>query len=113
MTGKPFSHAGVVRYGGQIMTVIPHQSACLRCVIGESEIDEGQQSCAEVGVLSAIVGLFGVLQALEAIKYLSQSGELLANSVLFIDGSTMNFRKISVSRKADCKVCGSQPVTKQ
>jgi molybdopterin/thiamine biosynthesis adenylyltransferase len=103
---KPFSHAGVVEFGGQIMTIIPGKSACLRCVLGEPATNEKQPSCAQAGVLNAVAGVIGTLQALEAIKFIADSGALLRDAVLFFDGAAMEFRKIKVARDPNCPVCG-------
>ncbi len=102
---KPFCHAGVVRFGGQVMTYVPEQGPCLRCLLGE--VPKNAATCKEVGVLGAAVGVIGSIQALEAIKYLTGTGELLTGRILNFDGLGMNFR-ISKFPAADkeCRVCG-------
>ena len=103
---KPFSHAGVVEFGGQILTVIPHKSACLRCIFGASSTDDKQPSCAEVGILGPVAGVLGTLQALEAIKFFTHTGDLLTDMVLFFDGRSNVFKKIKIKRNINCPVCG-------
>jgi molybdopterin/thiamine biosynthesis adenylyltransferase len=88
------------------MTIIPGKSACLRCVLGEPTTNEKQPSCAQAGVLNAVSGVIGTLQALEAIKFIADSGALLRDAVLFFDGAVMEFRKIKVARDPNCRVCG-------
>ena len=88
------------------MTIIPGKSACLRCVLGEPPTNEKQPSCAQAGILNAVAGVIGTLQALEAIKFIADSGALLRDAVLFFDGAVMEFRKIKVARDPNCRVCG-------
>jgi molybdopterin-synthase adenylyltransferase len=109
LSNKPFSHAGVVEFGGQILTVIPHISACLRCIFGKSSPDEKERSCAEDGILGPIAGVLGTLQALEAIKFITDTGKLLTDTIMFFDGKTMEFRKIKTKKNIICPVCGEKP----
>ncbi len=60
-------------------------------------------------VLGAAVGILGSLEAMEAVKYLSGTGSLLKNRLLFIDGDTMLFQDINVARELKCPVCGHLP----
>lgn len=105
--GKPFSHAGVLEFSGQIMTIIPHQSTCLRCVF-ETPCDEAL-TCAQAGVIGALVGVLGTLQALEAIKYLTGIGKLLTDSFLSFQGDIGRFHKLHVKRNEHCALCGAEP----
>lgn len=109
---KPYSHAGIVRFGGQAMTYVPHKSPCLRCVLGD--IPKGEaQTCSQVGVVGAAVGVMGSIQALEAVKYITGAGELLTGRILSFDGLGMKFREIGdASPDKECKICGEHPVIK-
>lgn len=106
LAGKPFVHAGAVRFEGQAMTCIPGKSPCLRCVLGEVPAGE---TCASVGVLGAIPGLLGCVQATEAVKLLLGEGELLTGRVLHVDGLTMRMQTVRVETREDCPVCGAHP----
>ena len=107
---KPFTHAGVIRFNGQLMTVIPGESPCYRCIFQDVPNENSVQTCKQVGVIGAAVGVIGSLQALEAIKYLTSTGELLTGNLLTFDALTMNFRKIKLpKRNHNCKVCGENP----
>ena len=102
---KPFSHAGAVRFEGQAMTYVPGRGGCLRCVLGG--VPENAASCAEAGVLGSIPGIWGCIQATEAIKYLLGTGQLLTGRVLHIDGLTMRTQTINIgAADDDCPVCG-------
>jgi molybdopterin/thiamine biosynthesis adenylyltransferase len=101
-----FSHAGIVRLQGQTMTVLPRKSACYRCLFGAPPPAEEILSCQQAGILGAVAGTIGSIQATEAIKYLAGFEEgLLVNRLLTYDAKSMNFRIVNVSRKADCTAC--------
>ena len=107
--GKAFSHAGIVRLQGQTMTVVPHKSACYRCVFQEPPAPGEIMNCQQAGILGAVAGVLGSIQAIEAIKYLAGMDEdLLTDRVLTYDAKTMNFRTIEVRRNSACAACGDK-----
>ena len=108
--GKPYSHAGILRFDGQLMTVIPGKSACYRCVFNAPPPSGIVPSCSQAGVLGVLAGVIGTLQATEAVKFLLGKGELLTNSLLIYDGLAMSFRKLKLSRNPNCPICGEKPV---
>lgn len=102
---KPYSHAGVVRFGGQVMTYVPGQGPCLRCLLGE--VPENSMTCSEAGVVGAVTGIIGDIQALEAIKYLTHAGELLTGRILNFDGLALDFHISKIPHSSpECRVCG-------
>ena len=105
----PYSHAGILRFDGQLMTVIPHQSACYRCVFQGPPPAGAVPSCSQAGVLGVLAGVIGSLQAAEAIKYLLGLGDLLTDSLLAFDALKMRFRKLDLHRNPDCPLCGKDP----
>lgn len=110
---KPFCHAGVVGFEGQVMTYVPRQGPCYRCLFEDVPEDGQIPDCAEIGVLGAMVGVIGSLQALEALKYITGAGELLTGKMLIFDGLTMKSRLVGLGNKVEgCKVCGEKPVIK-
>lgn len=110
LSKKPYSHAGAVRFEGQLMTYVPSIGPCLRCILENVPPKETALSCSQDGVLGAVTGVLGSLQALEAIKYLLGIGELLVGKVLYVDGLTMQFRIVKISESNhDCAVCGNRP----
>lgn len=110
LSKKPYSHAGAVRFGGQTMTYIPKCGPCLRCLLSDIPPHDQNASCSEAGVLGAVTGVIGSIQAAEAIKYLLGIGELLTGRVLNLDVLSMNIRITEIA-KADphCRVCGENP----
>ncbi|MHC4115969.1 MAG: HesA/MoeB/ThiF family protein [Planctomycetota bacterium] len=105
----PFSHAGVLRFDGQLLTVLPGETTCYRCVFGGPPPADVVPSCSQAGVLGVLPGVVGSLQATEAIKYLLGLGDLLTGTLLTYNALSMDFRKVSLNRNPDCALCGENP----
>jgi molybdopterin-synthase adenylyltransferase len=105
--GIAFSHAGIVRLQGQTMTVVPRKSACYRCLFDEPPPPEEILNCQQAGILGAVAGTIGSIQATEAVKYLVGFEEgLLTDRLLTYDAKSMKFRTVEVGRNAHCAACG-------
>lgn len=100
---KPYSHAGILTFFGQTMTVIPGRTACYRCLF-EKPPDETTEP--PQGPVGALPGVIGSIQALEAIKYITGCGELLTNRLLTFDALKAQFRTVAVRRNPRCRLCG-------
>jgi molybdopterin/thiamine biosynthesis adenylyltransferase len=112
IAGKPFSHGGILRFDGQTLTYLPG-TACYRCLFHAPPPPNAVPTCSQAGVLGAIAGMLGTIQAAEALKYLTGVGELLTNRLLSFNAKTMEFRTIKTKRSDKCPVCGANPtVTK-
>lgn len=110
MAKKPFSHAGIIRFKGQLMTYVPGQGPCYRCVFRDPPPKNAVPTCKEAGVVGAMGGVIGSLQAMEAIKYLTGVGELLTGKLLTYDALKMEFRTIKLPAHVEnCPVCGEHP----
>lgn len=110
MAKKPFSHAGIIRFKGQLMTYVPGQGPCYRCVFREPPPKDAVPTCKQAGVIGAMGGVIGSLQAMEAVKYIVGVGELLTGWLLTYDALTMEFRKVKLPTDThSCAVCGDQP----
>ena len=111
MANKPFSHAGIIRFTGQLMTVVPHESPCYRCVFKDPPPKGAVPTCREAGVIGAMAGVIGSLQALEAVKYITGAGELLTGKLLTFDALAMKFHTVKLPpRGSGCAVCADSPV---
>ena len=97
LADKPFSQGGILRFKGQTMTHIPG-SASYRCVYRQPPPPESAPPCAEAGVLGAVAGMLGTIQAAETVKYLVGIGDLLVNRMLIFDALTMEFRTVPVKK---------------
>lgn len=106
---RVFSHAGILRFNGQLMTILPGQTACYRCIFDSPPPANAVPSCLQAGVLGVLAGVVGTLQATESIKYLLGIGDLLTDTLLTYDALTMNFRKVKLNRNRQCRLCGDNP----
>jgi len=106
---KPFSHAGVLGWGGQAFTHIPEEP-CYRCLFEEPPPPNVVPNCSEAGVIGPVVGMLGCIQATEAIKYLiGKRTELLLGQLLTVEAMDMKFRKVQFPKNPLCPICGSHP----
>lgn len=110
MEKKPFSHAGIIRFKGQLMTYVPGQGPCYRCVFKSPPPKDAVPTCKQAGVIGAMGGVIGSLQAMEALKYLLGIGDLLVGKLLTYDALKMEFHTITLPKEtASCPVCGVHP----
>jgi len=107
---KPFSHAGILRFFGQTITVVPGVSTCYRCIFLEPPPLDAVPSCSQAGVIGVIAGVLGTLQANEAMKYILGKGNLITNRLLTFDALESKFRNLSIEKNPECPVCGEHPV---
>ncbi len=109
--GKAFVHAGIAGFCGQVLSVIPGRTACLRCVfpVPPPAPDAPGQS----GPLSPVPGVMGSLQAVEAIKFLTGLGAKLTDILLTYDGLEAEFRPIHAQRNPACPACGDGAKTQE
>ena len=105
----PFSHAGILGFEGQLMTVLPGRSTCYRCIFQSPPPPGSVPRCSAAGVLGAVPGVIGSLEATEAIKYILGIGELLTNRLLTYNALSMEFRSIELKRNPKCPICGANP----
>ncbi|MHC4570501.1 MAG: HesA/MoeB/ThiF family protein [Planctomycetota bacterium] len=105
----PFSHAGILRFDGQLITVLPGETTCYRCIFRSPPPDGVVPSCSQAGVLGVLAGVIGSLQATEAMKYLLGIGDLLTNTLLTYNALTTEFRKVKLNRNPNCPLCGRNP----
>ncbi|MCH5178013.1 MAG: molybdopterin-synthase adenylyltransferase MoeB [Prevotellaceae bacterium] len=108
MAGKPFSHGGILRFNGQTFTHLPG-TACYRCFFKEPPPAGAVPTCSQAGVLGAIAGMLGTIQAAETLKYFTGVGQLLTNRLLTFDAKTMQFRTVNVKQRPTCEICGEHP----
>jgi molybdopterin/thiamine biosynthesis adenylyltransferase len=112
MLAKPFVHAGIIRFQGQLMSYVPGRGPCYRCVFREPPPADAVPTCRQAGVLGVMGGVIGTLQATEALKYLLGMDGLLTGRLLTYNALTMDFRKVKLAPNPGCRVCGKQPTIK-
>lgn len=109
MAEKPFSHAAIIRFKGQLMTYVPGEGPCYRCVFKNPPPKDAVPTCKQAGVIGAMGGVIGSLQAMEAIKYIIGKGDLLTGKLLTYDALKMEFHTIKLPKDDHCAVCGDEP----
>ncbi|HMS53819.1 MAG TPA: ThiF family adenylyltransferase [Fimbriimonadaceae bacterium] len=101
---KPLITASIHRFEGHLMTVLP-DGPCLRCLFPTQPHDGCVGTCAQVGVLGVVPGLFGVLQALEAIKVITDFSDVLTEDMLLFDLKSLQSLKVKRSLRDGCEGC--------
>lgn len=109
---KPLVSAALLRFDGQVATYKPWlhaEHSCYRCLFPEPPPRGLIPTCAEGGVLGAVAGVIGSMQAVEVIKELLGVGESLSGHLLMYDGLNGVVRKLTVPRDPNCALCGDRP----
>jgi adenylyltransferase/sulfurtransferase len=106
---KPLVHGGILRFDGRVSTIIPKKSACYRCVFKQPPPPGLVASCQEAGVIGALAGVIGTIQATEALKLVLGIGRPLTDRMLDYDARRTTFREIKIKRNPHCPLCGDHP----
>jgi adenylyltransferase/sulfurtransferase len=108
---RPLVAASLLRFEGQITTFKAYDGAgpCYRCVFREPPPADLIPRCEEAGILGAVAGVMGTLQAVETIKEILALGDSLSGTLLIYDALGAQFRRIRIKRDPACPLCGSQP----
>lgn len=112
MRKKTLVEGGILRFMGLIMSIKGGETACYRCVYEEPPPPGTVPSCAEAGILGAVAGVLGTLQATEVLKILTDVGRPLYNRMLQFDAEDMSFHEVNARRNPKCPVCGEEPTIK-
>ena len=108
---KPLVSAALLRFDGQLSTFKAYlggSNPCYRCIYNEPPPPGLIPSCAEGGVLGALAGAIGSLQATEVVKELLGIGDSLSGSLVIYDGLSTTFRKVKVRPDPACPLCGEK-----
>lgn len=106
---KPLMEAGVLGFSGLATTILPDKGPCYRCIFPEVTDNNPMPSCSETGVLGAVPGVMGMIQTIEAIKYLTGVGAPLVNKIFIFDALNTDFTIVDVDKASDCALCGTNP----
>ncbi len=109
---KTLVSAAVLRFEGQLSTFKPHadpEGPCYRCLYHSAPPPGLVPSCSEAGVLGAVTGVMGTLQATEVLKEILGIGDTLSGRLLVWDALATRFRTIRLRKDPNCALCGQQP----
>jgi molybdopterin-synthase adenylyltransferase len=106
---RPLVHGAVLQWRGQVTTVLPG-GPCLRCLFGDPPDPGSVPSCEQAGILGAVTGMVGTVQAEEALKVLLGVGSVLQGRLWQHDGLRGETRVIGFPKDASCPVCSAHPV---
>ncbi|WP_300068835.1 molybdopterin-synthase adenylyltransferase MoeB [uncultured Ruegeria sp.] len=106
--GKPLISGALSQWEGQLSVFDPANGApCYQCIFPEAPAEGLAPSCAEAGVIGPLPGVVGSMMAVEAIKVITGAGMALRGEMLIYDALYGESRKITLSRRADCPICGT------
>jgi len=114
LEGMPFVFGSVSKFEGRVAVFNANSGPCYRCLYPYPP--EGHiPNCAESGVLGALTGIIGSMQAMEALKFLINAPALksLSGKLLLLDSSTMNVDSINVNKNPNCPICSDNPKIKE
>jgi adenylyltransferase/sulfurtransferase len=110
---KPLVSGAILRFEGQVTTIIPTDGPCYRCLFEVPPPRGLVPSCAEAGVLGVLPGVIGTIQATEVLKLILGKGELLNGKLLIYSALKMGFSKMKIRKNPNCPVCGDSPTIKE
>jgi molybdopterin/thiamine biosynthesis adenylyltransferase len=108
---KTLVAAAILRFDGQISTYKAHEGAghpCLRCLFPAAPSEDAVPSCAQAGVLGALAGTLGALQATEVVKEILGIGRSLSGRLVMYDALAASFDEMTIAKRPDCPTCGAR-----
>ena len=108
LLNKPLVDGSILIFDGQATVFLPGEG-CYRCLFPSPPPPGMVPNCAEAGVLGALTGLVGSIQATEALKHFLGIGESLSSRLLLIDALSMTFREVRLKKNPKCPQCGDNP----
>lgn len=105
MANRPLVHGAATGLRGQLMTILPRRSTCLRCLF-EAPPETDAPTCQEAGILGPLVMEIGWLAAMELIKLKEHGSGSLTDRMLTIDLATGMRRHVPLARQPECRGCG-------
>jgi len=107
---KTLISGAILRFDGQLSTFKPHAGGpCYRCLFPEPPPPGTVPSCQEAGILGAVAGTIGILQANEALKEILGIGKSMAGRLLLFNALNLSFAEVKVQRNSSCLLCGENP----
>ncbi len=111
---KTLISGAILRFEGQLSTFKPHMGGpCYRCIFPEPPPPGIVPNCQEAGVLGAVAGIIGTLQANEALKEILGLGESMAGRFLMFNSLNLSFHELKIQKNPNCLLCGENPKIKE
>lgn len=106
--GKPLISGALSQWEGQVSVFdTAHGAPCYQCIFPQAPAPGLAPTCAEAGVLGPLPGVVGSIMAAEAVKLITGAGTPLRGEMLIYDALYGETRKIGLSPRADCPICGA------
>jgi len=103
--GKPLVYGACVGFEGRVMTVVPGEGPCFRCLCPEAPPPQDQPRCSQMGILGPVAGLVSSIEAIEVMKLVLGIPDILVGRLVAIDALGHDYRVLQVVRRADCPDC--------
>ncbi len=103
----PLVTGSLYRFEGQVTVISPPLTPCYRCVFRSPPTE--QPPCHDAGLLGALAGIIGSIQAAEGLKLLAYEVTTLMGRLLLVDTQQMSFRSVKLRRDSACPLCGQAP----
>lgn len=110
---KPNIYGSIFRFDGQVTVFKTPEGPCYRCLYPEPPPPGEVPSCAEGGVMGAMVGTIGCIQASEAIKLITGAGKPAIGKFVIYNSLDMQFRNLKLHKDPACPICGTNPTIKE
>jgi adenylyltransferase/sulfurtransferase len=110
LSKKPLVHGAIYRFEGQASVFAVPGGPCYRCLFPQEPQADAVPNCAEAGVLGALAGVIGSIQAVEALKLILSLGNTLVGRLLVFDALELEFNILSIAKDPACPACGTNPL---
>ncbi|HEV2912421.1 MAG TPA: ThiF family adenylyltransferase [Pyrinomonadaceae bacterium] len=105
--GVAWVYGAAVGSYGVTMTVLPHETPCLRCIFEEAPAPGSAPTCDTAGIIMPIISIVAAVQVTEALKLLTGQADALHRSLMRFDVWRNEWRRMALGApSADCPACG-------
>ena len=105
--GIPLVYGSVYAFEGQIAVFDATTGPCYQCLFPHAPTDDAVLDCATVGVLGAVTGVIGSLQASAALQLAAGLPSELTSTLSMFDATRGSFDRLPIAKRTDCEACGS------